>query len=270
MRILLLNILGIVLFGLGVMILVLHLANHPTKRSRAFFPSSPSPEILVKKAETYQVPILMYHYIRPAPPNDPSGERLSVAPTNFVQQVEWLKNNHYQTLKLADLADPDKRVLSKILSRGDKPIILTFDDGYRDAYTSAYPALKDVGFVGTFFIIRDFVGRVGYMDRLQIETLQKEGMEIGSHTLSHVDLKNVSFPEARRQVSDSKQDATVFCYPSGRYNQQDVNIAKESGYVAAVTTLEGIATEKSDLYQLPRLRIKNVTIEDFIKQVSGA
>jgi len=142
----------------------------------------------VGKTTKYDVPVLMYHYVRIAPEGDTLGKNLSVTPQNFVDQMAWLKQNNYATIKVSDLADPNKKEISKIIAENKKPIAVTFDDGYEDAYIAAYPALQKEGFIGTFYIIRDFIGRPGYMNQNQINELDFIGNEIGSHTLSHLDL----------------------------------------------------------------------------------
>ena len=217
----------------------------------------PKKEPVYPKIDTYEVPILMYHYIRIAPEGDTLGQNLSVTPVNFTSQMKWLKDNDYATLNLVDLADPDKKAISKIIFDKKKPIVITFDDGYEDAYTNAWPTLKENGFTGTFFIIRNFVDREEYINQNQIDTLSKAGMEIGSHTLSHPSLEKLSSVDQRTQIFDSKDNAKTFCYPSGKYNDITLSLVKEAGYLAAVTTNPGIANQDSNLFELPRVRIMN-------------
>jgi len=217
----------------------------------------PKKEPVYPKIDNYEVPILMYHYIRVAPVGDTLGQNLSVTPINFASQMKWLKENNYATLNLADLADLNKKAISKIIYDKKKPIIITFDDGYEDAYTSAWPILKENDFNGTFFIIRNFVGRSEYMNQNQINVLSNAGMEIGSHTLSHPSLEKLSTADQRTQIFDSKNTAKTFCYPSGKYNDISIVLLKEAGYLAAVTTQPGIANQDSNLFELPRVRIEN-------------
>lgn len=209
------------------------------------------------KTAQYQVPILMYHYIRDASGENELGQNLSVHPDNFALQMKWLSVNNYATLKLSDLADPNKKEISQIIGQNQKPIILTFDDGYEDAYTYALPVLKENNMTGTFFIIRDFVGRAEYMNQNQIDKMQSAGMEIGSHSLSHPSLEKLSAADQRTQIFDSKDSAKTFCYPAGKFNDTTVKLVEEAGYIAAVTTQAGIANQDSNLLELPRVRIQN-------------
>lgn len=218
----------------------------------------------------YQVPILMYHYIRiVSDPNDTLGQNLSVSPENFSSQAKWLRDNNYVTIKVADLADKDKKAISDAVSQNKKPIILTFDDGYDDAYTAAMPILQQNGFIGTFYIIRNFVGRPGYLTQDEIAKMAAAGMEIGSHTLDHPDLTKIPESSARAEIDNSKMGALTFCYPSGKYNATTISLLKAAGYVAAVSELPGFATEKSNPYLLPRVRMTNMSISEFQRRVQN-
>ena len=95
-------------------------------------------------------------------------------------------------------------------------------------------------------------------------------MDFGWNTLTHPDLTKISLDEARRQIFDSKGDSLTFCYPAGRFNDEVVNLIREAGYVAAVTTKIGIARESSDLLRLPRVRIEDVNIQAFADKISYA
>jgi peptidoglycan/xylan/chitin deacetylase (PgdA/CDA1 family) len=234
--------------------------SHKTSADVTKTDAKPAPqkdEPVIPKVTQYEVPILMYHYIRNAENEDQLGQNLSVSPASFDKQLKWLKENDYETLTVAHLANPGKIELSKIVYDKKKPIILTFDDGYEDAYTQAFPTLKKYGFIGTFYVIRDYVGKSEYMNQTQIDKLAAAGMEIGSHTLSHPNLTSLDTAAAKNQISNSKDKATTFCYPSGKYNDTIIGQVKAAGYLAAVTTNSGIADQDSDLFQLPRVRIFN-------------
>ena len=258
-------ILGILIIVIG---LFFELKNHPQAIILNHV-SSPTPTSY-PKVEKYEVPILMYHYIRPAPENDKLGANLSVSPENFASQMKYLHDDNYLTLKLADLADPNLQEISKIYYLKKKPIVITFDDGYDNAYTEAFPILKQNGFIGSFFIIKDYTGRVGRLNDAQITELAKVGMEVGSHTLTHPDLTKISFDDAKNQIFNSKEDWLVFCYPSGKFNDEVVNLVREAGYKVAVTTKIGIARDTSNLLELPRVRIENTNVQDFADKISYA
>jgi len=254
---------------ISAIIIVWSIYTHRAKDKKAAQPPTANikNKVAYERVENFKVPILMYHYIRDAENEDQLGQNLSVSPITFDNQMKWLKENDYATIQLADLADEERIALSKVYGEGKKPVVLTFDDGYTDAYTNALPILKKYDFSGTFFIITAYTEKKsGYLTQSQIDEMKKAGMEIGSHTLTHPDLTKLDYTNARDQIFISKDDALVFCYPAGKYDAQAEKLVKSAGYVAAVTTKSGIATEKSDLFLLPRLRIEDVSLAVFAKK----
>lgn len=204
------------------------------------------------------VPILMYHHIRNYnDPNDKIGTNLSVPPENFRPQIDYLKNNGYATITFADfLAFPAKKL-------PEKPIILTFDDGYNDAYTNAYSALKANGQVGVFYIISGFLGRPDQLTTTQVREMSAGGMEIGSHTIIHPDLTKLSSAKLSKELVDSKaalesitgKTVTGFCYPAGQNNAVVDAAVRNAGYLTATTTDMAISSTSENKYSLSRLRI---------------
>lgn len=265
-RIILLLLAVILVIVLGI-ILWFRTESHSSPLAAVIFSPRPTP---YPKVEKFEVPILMYHYIRVAPADDQLGKNLSVSPENFAAHLKYLYDDNYRTIKLADLADPDRQAISKVYFEKKKPIVLTFDDGYEDAYTAAFPVLKKYEFSGTFFIIEDYVSRENHLNNEQIAEMKTAGMEFGSHTLSHPDLTKITLDEARRQIFDSKGDWSVFCYPAGKYNEVIINLVNEAGYLAAVTTKIGIARETSNLLELRRVRVENVSPQELMDKISYA
>jgi len=122
------------------------------------------------QTRTVRVPILMYHYINTPPPNADAIRRdLSVPPERFREHLAYLKSQGYQTITLHDLV----YALTRGTPLPPKPIILTFDDGYEDNYTNAFPILQEFGYIGTFFIITNNpdTGRPGYMSWDQLREM---------------------------------------------------------------------------------------------------
>ncbi|HLY67424.1 MAG TPA: polysaccharide deacetylase family protein, partial [Chloroflexota bacterium] len=130
-----------------------------------------------KPGTVTSVPILMYHYIRTLPPNTPDqlGYGLSIAPPLFEQELAYLQSAGYKSVAMDD-------VVARI-TRGTplppKPVVLSFDDGYADFYTAAWPLLKKYGFSATAYIVIDFLGRPGYMSWQDVQELRDAGVEIG-------------------------------------------------------------------------------------------
>lgn len=198
--------------------------------------------------------ILMYHYVRNVDANaDPLGYRLSVHENELDNQIQLLQSLGYHTMTMADLA----------AGKGDsRSVVMTFDDGYEDFYTTAYPIFKKYGWTATLYIITNKIGG-NYMTWDQIRELQAAGFEIGDHTLDHFALNTLSVEQQRHQIIDSKHDleqqlgrpVTAFCYPSGRYNADTIQIVKDAGYTSATTTVPGLVRVGSDPFLYQRVRM---------------
>lgn len=213
---------------------------------------------------TIRVPILMYHYISVPPPDaDKYRLDLSVTPANFKAHVEYILAAGYHPITVADLAD----YLRRGIPLPPNPIILTFDDGYLDNYENAFPILKEYKIPATFFVITDFVDnkKPGYMTWNQLEDMAIEGMEIGSHTMTHVDLSTKSRTIQASEIAGSK--ATIearigtpvksFGYPAGKYDSRTLEILRSVGYQAAVTTdAQGTRQSSDAMFELRRVRVR--------------
>jgi len=204
-----------------------------------------------------EIPILMYHYIRQLP-NDELGRSLSVDPQSFENQIKAIKDAGYSTITFSDLEENNLP---------PKPIIITFDDGYADAYDNAYPILKKYNIRGIFYIISDRVGDNEYLSWQQIREMAAGGMIFGSHTKSHPDLPQASSTIVKKELEESKQDIenhinesiNDFSYPAGKYNKQVISAVYGAGYKSAVTTHFGPVKKGAKLLELPRLRITDET-----------
>ncbi|KKS41352.1 MAG: Polysaccharide deacetylase family protein [candidate division CPR1 bacterium GW2011_GWA2_42_17] len=236
-----------------------------------------SPLIGVKSApikSTFQnisgqdpAPILMYHYIRDTEKRtDLLGQKLSTSPKNFDAQLSWLKNHGYETVAPNFLLTPHAIM--------GKPIILTFDDGYRDAFTGALPLLKKYNMTATFYVIVNSLGKPIYLTWDEIKIMKASGMNIASHTLHHPPLATLSTQKIDWELSESKreldkrlnQNTIDFAYPYGSYDRRVVESAKKAGYQTAVTVMTGVASEKNNMLELPRLRVSdNTNFEELLK-----
>lgn len=212
---------------------------------------------------TIQVPILMYHYLSVPPPDaDKYRLDLSVTPANFELQMEYLAIEGYHPIRLSDLAE----YLQTGKPLPPKPIVLTFDDGYADNYTNAFPILQNYKFPATFFVITQFIeeNRPGYMTWKQLGEMASAGMEIGSHSMNHLDLYNKLRTVLTTQIAGSKVQiesrlnvpVKSFSYPAGRYNSRTIDVVRSSGYLAAVTELTGSQQSSKTPYELRRIRVR--------------
>lgn len=213
----------------------------------------------------------MYHYISVPPPDaDKFRVDLSVTPAAFSAQMQYLAATGYRPIRLSDLAD----YLLNGTPLPGKPIVLTFDDGYVDNYANAFPVLKNYKFPATFFVITQFVdeNRPGYMTWTQLEEMAIEGMEVGSHSIDHPDLRGKSRAFQNTQIAGSKvtiesrigTPVKSFAYPSGKYDARTIDVLRSTGYLAAVTELQGTRQSTEDIFELRRIRIRgSYSVTDF-------
>lgn len=238
-------------------------------------PEAPILPPLTPVMRTVQVPILMYHYVSEVPTNDPSPLlrlSLSVAPKIFTAQLDQIKARGYHSITLNQLMN----ALYYKAPLPAKPIIFTFDDGYEDAYQFAYPILKAHGYTGTFYIITGKVGWQGQLSWPQIHEMLDNGMQMGSHTVHHVDMGQVflnSPQQAQQELQVSKstleQQLAIpiqhFCYPNGspfktgslRLRQSIVALLTQDGYTDATTDpgATGIMQNSQTPMALLRIRV---------------
>ena len=203
------------------------------------------------------VPILMYHVIAPPLPNAPYPE-LYVKPADFAGQVRWLADHGYDAVTLRQVYDYWHGTAA--LPR--KPVVLTFDDGYRSDFTAALPTLRARHWPGVLNLeVRNLQPVWGTRPGM-VRALIAAGWEIDAHTLTHPDLTTVGPADLRREVAGSRaairrmfhQPVDFFCYPSGRYDAAVVAAVRDAGFLGATTETEGLARPDS-LYTLDRVRV---------------
>ena len=212
--------------------------------------------------EEVKIPILMYHSISDDDPNN----NLLVPPSMFEEQMAWLEANEFTAMDLDEALDAMET--GKVPKR---PVVITFDDGYSDNYTNAFPSLKNHGLKATFFVITDGVDDGYYMSSEMLKEMQSDGMSIQNHTANHLELDKLSREDAYDTIKRGQDflrnnigsDANYLCYPVGKYNSETIEIEKELGIKAATTTQGGISSIGDGLYQLKRVRIYPMSIESF-------
>jgi peptidoglycan/xylan/chitin deacetylase (PgdA/CDA1 family) len=244
------------------------------RRHWSFTTVSGPADVLAPGAGWINVPILTYHYIRINPDRfDRMGFALSVTPADFAAQMDWLKDSGYHPITAGDL----HAYLRGARGLPSKPVILTFDDGYADFYTTALPILRAHDFRATAYVVSGFVGRPNYMTAAQVLEADRSGIEIGSHTVNHPNLTNLSSGSVRSQLIDSKRfleqllghPVTSFCYPSGKVNSMVAWQVANVGYDSATTTVFGFRHTLADRYIWTRLRISGgETSDQFAAAVS--
>lgn len=209
------------------------------------------------------MPILMYHYIS-APPEDADAIRLdlSLPPEKFEEHLIWLKENGYQTITLEDLV----LALQTGYPLPEKPVIITLDDGYRDAYTNAYPLLQKYEMKATVFVITRLLdeNNINFITWDMAAEMSQHGINIESHSVDHPDLSKLSAESVMSQLRDSRmaieahthQEVRILCYPAGAYNGMVIDLLPAAGYWAGTTTAQGIDHSNTNLWELTRVRIR--------------
>lgn len=208
----------------------------------------------------YKVPILLYHYISLNPnKDDVTRSGLSTRPAIFDQQLQLLRAQGFTTITFDDLA----AVFDGKGGLPPKPVILTFDDGYADFYTNAYPILRKYNMKVVVFIPTGLIGGGNYMTWGQIEEIARSGVAVfEAHSVHHYAMTRVSVATLKNELEDSKRvleqhvhyPVNWFAYPYGAFNTVVVNSLKQAGYIGAVTTLPGIWQYKSRFFYMPRYR----------------
>jgi peptidoglycan/xylan/chitin deacetylase (PgdA/CDA1 family) len=212
----------------------------------------------------------MYHKISEVIPGS-LYPGLSVPPRLFERQMRFIASRGFQSVRLEN---------PTVAFHSEKPISITFDDGYQDFADAAVPILDRLRMIGTVFLVNDLIGKTNewdtqlgdhpavLMEDQTILDLANKGFEFGSHTRTHVHLDQSDENVQREEIVDSKKrleetlgfPIQTFCYPYGGYNTTSVNLVKEAGYSCAVTTRKGLNTESTDRFQLNRIAIRNDTL----------
>ena len=251
---------------MGLLVLGLVIAGLRTPRAHTQRPPNTSeteqffqdvPNRVPISTNTIRVPILIYHNIRP----DYDGETqnvkdFTVTPKQLDEQLEYLARHGYTTISLDQLAAGIKAgTTSPIL----KPIVLTFDDGWKNEFVYGFPILQKYHMTATFFIFTNPIGKhPHYFTWEEVRELDAAGMTIGAHTLTHPLLSRLSPEQLRKEIVGSKKileehlgkPVTHFASPFGYTNDSLVALLKETGFTTGRTTYRGSLHSNDDIYRL--------------------
>jgi peptidoglycan/xylan/chitin deacetylase (PgdA/CDA1 family) len=203
------------------------------------------------------VPILMYHVITEAPAGAPYPD-LYVSEPDFAGQMRWLARHGYTAVTQRDLWNHWHR--GSALPK--KPIVISFDDGYRSVAEAALPHLQKRSWPGVLNLTVKNLRVSGGLSQYRVRTLIAAGWELASHTLTHPNLPGLDEPTLRREVTRSRAvlrsrfgvPVDFFCYPAGRYDSRVIRAVRRAGYLGATTTVEGLA-RPGEPYELRRVRV---------------
>ena len=236
-------------------------------------PAAAQRELPLKNVD---VPILTYHYIstNPDPQGDPLRTGLSVTPATLEAQLDWLLQQGYTTVSL----DEVYYALAFGFDLPIKPIVLTFDDGYRDFYSNAWPLIEARQMKATVYIISDYIGLPAYLTATMLQDLAASPLiTVGAHTRTHPRLADLDPSKLRDQIAGSKRiiEAIIgrriahFCYPYGSLNDAVVAEVAAAGFVTATTTRGG-RSHDLDRWRWTRLSVKGGQgLSTFVTMMGG-
>lgn len=224
---------------------------------------------------SYRLPrVLMYHMVKdPVPGARFNG--LRVSPAMFERQLRWLKDNGWTTYTVTELVESHDNL-------PEKAVAITFDDGFEDNYTNAFPLLKKYAAKATLYLVLDRHDRDWSVSKKahhnsaelknepklsdeQVAIMLESGLvELGGHTLTHANFAKISKVDKLREIGQARMDmekqfgvsVKTFAYPFGIYDNTDPTLVKEAGYTSAVTTASGIDSSfGADMFQLKRVKV---------------
>lgn len=202
---------------------------------------------------TAGVPILAYHQVSDA------DDVYSVTAAQFEEQMNYLASKGYTAISLQELFD----AYEGKAKLPDKPIVITFDDGYEDNLLAALPIMEKYHMRGTVFVAAGLVGTPEYLSWQQISSMQERHTEIGSHTVSHVGLSGLSPEQQRIEIVNSKamleqhigKPIQFLAYPYGQFAPVTQQVLQEAGYKGACSGITGVNHKGIDPYALKRVNI---------------
>jgi peptidoglycan/xylan/chitin deacetylase (PgdA/CDA1 family) len=203
------------------------------------------------------VPVLMYHVVA-----DPRGDapypELFVNPGDFRRQMDWLARHGYRAVTLRAVWDHWHR--GAPLPR--RPVVVTFDDGYRSVIRSALPTMHERRWPGVLNLAVKNLHVRGGLNERQVRRLLRAGWELDAHSVSHPDLTSLGAAQLEHEVAGSRRElrrrfgvpVDFFCYPSGRYDRRVIAAVRRAGFLGATTTVEAFATPQRP-FELSRVRV---------------
>ena len=203
-----------------------------------------------------KVIVLNYHKI------DNMHISLSVKPEDFERQMKYLAEHNFHSITPRELY----AALVGGAELPENPVLITFDDGYMDNYTNAYPILKKYGLKATIFVITGFLDRAqpGYFTWGQAAEMEASGLiDIESHTVTHTSLTDLTEEQVKMELERSKNDierrlgkqVDFLAYPTGTYNLHIAALVKEAGYKGAFTVKYGNVDRASNVFAIERVPV---------------
>lgn len=231
--------------------------------------------VLGENTRTYQIPILLYHYVEYIKDyRDTIRASLNIRRDIFEKQIQDLLKAGYTFLTVAQAGEivSEKRIIPP------KAVVLTFDDGYRDFYTDVFPILSFYKIKATVFIVSEFLNHANNLTNAQVKELVESGLvEIGGHTYNHLALTSLTREQVAKEIYNDKRNledkfgikVTSFAYPYGIFDQATIDLVKAAGYDQAVSVVRGSEQSLENKFYMYRIRPGNATGEYLVKILEG-
>ncbi len=238
----------------------------------------------VQKSErTHRLPILAYHRIAD---DGPAGlARYRLKPAAFAGQMHWLRRHGYHAVTSTDVL----RHLASGRPFEGRPVMISFDDGYRDFHDAAWPILRAHDFVAEVFVVTDRVGGTAdwdvnfgapapLMDWSEIRSLSAAGVRFGSHMASHRHTAELSSRQLAGEAAGSRaavekvtgMECLAIAAPFGEADERFVRVARQCGFRLGLTAAPGFACLASPPLRLPRIEVAgDWSLDAFIGAVRG-
>lgn len=222
--------------------------------------SGSTPELDIVHENKVKLPIVMYHYVEVVKDEgDRIRKSLNIHPYVFERQMKALSDAKFETYFVKDVPT----ILRGVNHISTRSAVLTFDDGYEDFYTYAFPILKKYNIKSTIYLVWNFIGRKGFLNKKQINEIIDSGIvEVGSHAVNHIGLSGLPVKSEKFQIDDSKDlleeefgiEISTFAYPYGSYDERSTKLVEDAQYIAAVSVKSGAFHSPDEMFALKRLR----------------
>ena len=219
----------------------------------------------IKQRIKLRIPILTYHSI------DKSGSVISIDPASFKDQMSSLNKSSVNVISLNEAVKSirEGQPLEK------ESVVITFDDGFKNVFSEAFPVLQEYGFSATFFLTTNYCEKLNnwpsqpdsikaqpLLSWVDIKEMRRSGMQFGAHTHNHPSLTKIPIKDAGNEILLSKkiiedklqEEINSFAYPYGGFNTNIVNIVNQH-FTGACSTKLAIANSKSNPFILERVDV---------------
>lgn len=213
------------------------------------------------------IPILLYHHIEPKDQAEAAGHKNIYTDSGyFEKQMAYLKSSGYTTLSVEQLVNAlvNKEKLPA------KSIVLTFDDGYNDFYTNAYPVIQKYGLFANVMIPTGLLNNYGYLTWEELQTMTSGGLVFSyNHTWSHASLASKLTEKIKFEILTAREQlisrfgtngSNIFAYPYGSNSSQVIDFLRANQFVAGLSTIPGHVQCDSFIMTLHRNRVGNMPL----------